>query len=143
MMANIFLPLQRIIILQGIERAAGRELSNEMIQRLLRANAHSCSIGEVNEQIAWLENRGYVKAARLGDSGFIRWGVEYPAPWGGSISTPMMAGLRPPLCKMRKVRRTFSSRTKIPRCLRRGIFIVKYVANYMDYKYTFNNGVQK
>jgi hypothetical protein len=25
----------------------------------------------VNERIAWLENRGYVKAARLGDSGFI------------------------------------------------------------------------
>jgi hypothetical protein len=24
----------------------------------------------VNEQINWLENRGYVKAARMGDSGF-------------------------------------------------------------------------
>jgi Fe2+ or Zn2+ uptake regulation protein len=70
-MANIFLPLRRIVILQGIEQAAGRELSNEMIQRLLRANAHSCSIAEVNEQIAWLENRGYVRTTRLGDSGFI------------------------------------------------------------------------
>jgi Fe2+ or Zn2+ uptake regulation protein len=70
-MSNIFLPLQRIIVLQGIEQTAGRELSNEMIQRLLRANAHSCSIAEVNEQIAWLENRGYVKAVRLGESGFI------------------------------------------------------------------------
>ena len=70
-MANIFLPLQRIIILQGIEQAAGRELSNEMIQRLLSANGHRCSIAEVNEQINWLENRGYVKATRLGDSAFI------------------------------------------------------------------------
>jgi Fe2+ or Zn2+ uptake regulation protein len=70
-MGHIFLPLQRIVILQGIEQTAGRELSNEMIQRLLRANAHSCSIAEVNEQIAWLENRGYVRTTRLGDSGFI------------------------------------------------------------------------
>ena len=70
-MENIFLPLRRIIILQGIEQTAGRELSNEMIQRLLKMHAHSCSITEVNEQIAWLENRGYVTTARLGDSGFI------------------------------------------------------------------------
>lgn len=67
-MPNIFLPLQRIVILQGIEQAAGRELSNEMIQRLLKANGHRCSIAEVNEQINWLENRGYVKATRMGDS---------------------------------------------------------------------------
>jgi Fe2+ or Zn2+ uptake regulation protein len=70
-MKNIFLPLQRIIILQGLEQAAGRELSNEMIQRLLKVHSHRCSIAEVNEQIAWLENRGYVTAARMGDSGFI------------------------------------------------------------------------
>jgi Fe2+ or Zn2+ uptake regulation protein len=70
-MGHIFLPLQRIVVLQGIEQTAGRELSNEMIQRLLRANAHSCSIAQVNEQIAWLENRGYVRTTRLGDSGFI------------------------------------------------------------------------
>ena len=70
-MANIFLPLRRIIILQGLEQAAGRELSNEMLQRLLRANAHTCSLAEVNELISWLENRGYVKAARMGDCGFI------------------------------------------------------------------------
>jgi Fe2+ or Zn2+ uptake regulation protein len=68
---NIFSPLQRIIILQGIEKSPGRELSNEMIQRLLKVNAHRLSIAEVNEQIAWLENRGYVKATRLGESGFI------------------------------------------------------------------------
>jgi Fe2+ or Zn2+ uptake regulation protein len=84
MMANIFLPLQRIVMLQGIEQAAGRELSNEMIQRLLKANGHRCSIAEVNEQINWLENRGYVKATRLGDSGFIlvhitRPGIEVAA----------------------------------------------------------------
>jgi Fe2+ or Zn2+ uptake regulation protein len=71
MMENIFLPLQRIIILQGIERSPGRELSNELLQRLLRANAHSCSIAEVNDQIAWLENRGYVRSTRLGDSGLV------------------------------------------------------------------------
>jgi Fe2+ or Zn2+ uptake regulation protein len=70
-MENIFLPGQRIIILQGIEQSAGRELSNGMIQRLLRANAHSCSIAQVNDLIAWLENRGYVRTARMGDSGFI------------------------------------------------------------------------
>jgi hypothetical protein len=70
-MNNIFYPLRRIIILQGIESAAGHELSNEMIQRLLKAHCHACSIAEINEQINWLENRGYVKAARLGDSGFV------------------------------------------------------------------------
>jgi Fe2+ or Zn2+ uptake regulation protein len=70
-MENIFLPLRRIIILQGIEQSPGRELSNEMLQRLLKSQCHSCSIAEVNEQINWLENRGYVKAERLGDSGFI------------------------------------------------------------------------
>jgi Fe2+ or Zn2+ uptake regulation protein len=70
-MENIFSPLRRIIILQGIEKEAGHELSNEMIQRLLKAHCNSCSISEVNEQINWLENRGYVKAVRLGDSGFI------------------------------------------------------------------------
>ncbi|MDR2733378.1 MAG: hypothetical protein LBC99_01895 [Spirochaetota bacterium] len=83
-MENIFLPLQRIIILQGIEQASGRELSNEMIQRLLKANGHSCSIAEVNEQINWLENRGYVNATRLSDYAFIivhitRPGIEVAA----------------------------------------------------------------
>jgi len=70
-MKNIFLPLRRIIILGGLEKEAGHELSNEMIQRLLKAHCHACSISEVNEQIAWLENRGFVKTARLGESGFI------------------------------------------------------------------------
>jgi Fe2+ or Zn2+ uptake regulation protein len=70
-MGNIFLPLQRIIILQGLEAQSGRELSNEMIQRLLKTHGHRVSIAEVNEQINWLENRGYVKAARMGESGFV------------------------------------------------------------------------
>jgi len=70
-MENIFLPLRRIIILQGIENSPGRELSNEMIQRLLKSQCHSCSIAEVNEQINWLEYRGYVKTERLGDSGLV------------------------------------------------------------------------
>jgi len=70
-MENIFLPLRRIIILQGIEGSPGRELSNEMLQRLLKSQCHSCSIAEVNEQINWLECRGYVRAERLGDSGLV------------------------------------------------------------------------
>jgi Fe2+ or Zn2+ uptake regulation protein len=77
-MENIFLPLRRIIILQGIESAAGRELSNEMIQRLLKSQSHNCSISEVNDQINWLEARGYVKATRLGDSGFINVHITRP-----------------------------------------------------------------
>jgi Fe2+ or Zn2+ uptake regulation protein len=77
-MDNIFLPLQRIIILQGLEQAAGRELSNEMIQRLLAAAGHRCSIGEVNKQINWLEERGYVTAARLDGSAFILVHISRP-----------------------------------------------------------------
>ena len=78
MMENIFLPGRRIIILQGIEDSPGRELSNEMIQRLLKTHCHSCSIAEVNEQINWLENRGYVKADRMGDSGFVNAHITRP-----------------------------------------------------------------
>jgi len=70
-MRNIFNPLRRIIILQGIEGAAGREMSNEMIQRLLAAHCHRCSIAEVNAQIAWLENRGYLETARMGEGGMV------------------------------------------------------------------------
>ena len=66
-MKNIFLPCQRGIILQGIEQNPGRELSNEMIQRLPRAGTHSCSVAEVNEQTARLENRGCIRAVRMGD----------------------------------------------------------------------------
>jgi hypothetical protein len=78
MMENIFLPLRRIVILQGLEGAPGREMSNEMIQRLLKAHCHNCSIAEVNGQINWLENRGYVKATRMGDSGFINVHITRP-----------------------------------------------------------------
>ena len=70
-MKNIFLPLRRSIILQVLELSPGRELSNEMIQRLLKSQCHNCSISEVNEQINWLENRGYVKANRMGEDGYI------------------------------------------------------------------------
>ena len=38
-----------------------------MIRLLLRANTHSRSIAEVNEQTARLENRGYIRAVRMGD----------------------------------------------------------------------------
>jgi Fe2+ or Zn2+ uptake regulation protein len=94
-MPNIFLPLQRIIILQGTEQAAGRELSNEMIQRLLAANGHRLSIAEVNEQINWLENRGYVKATRMGDSGFILVHITRP---GIEVATGLVraGGIDPP-----------------------------------------------
>jgi len=77
-MGHIFLPLRRIIILQGIEKSPGRILSNEMLQRLLKDQCHYCSIAEVNEQINWLENRGYVEANRLGDSGFINVHITRP-----------------------------------------------------------------
>ncbi|MDR1253247.1 MAG: hypothetical protein LBK62_13975 [Treponema sp.] len=94
-MANIFLPLQRIIILQGIEQATGRELSNELIQRLLVANGHRCSIAEVNEQINWLENRRYVKATRMGDSAFILVHITRP---GVEVATGLVRaeGIDPP-----------------------------------------------
>lgn len=77
-MENIFLPLRRIIILQGIEKSPGRELSNEMIQRLLKDHCLRCSIAEVNEQINWLENRGYVQTNRMGESGFINVHITRP-----------------------------------------------------------------
>ena len=77
-MGNIFLPLMRIVILQGIEAAPGRELSNELLQRLLKSQSLNRSIAEVNEQINWLENRGYVKAVRMGDSGFINVHITRP-----------------------------------------------------------------
>lgn len=70
-MENIFLPRERIIILQGLEQAAGREYSNEILQRLLRENGHRRALSYVNEQIAWLENRGYIKVTRLGESAFL------------------------------------------------------------------------
>jgi Fe2+ or Zn2+ uptake regulation protein len=70
-MEHIFSAQQRFIILDGLERAPGREYSNEMLQHLLRENFHRLSISEVNELIAWLENRGYVKVSRLGESGFM------------------------------------------------------------------------
>jgi Fe2+ or Zn2+ uptake regulation protein len=68
---NIFLPNQRIIILQGLEKDAGRSLSNEMLQRLLRSYGHNCGIGDVNRIINWLEQRGYIKTCRLENSGLV------------------------------------------------------------------------
>ena len=67
-MDNIFLPNQRIIILQGLEKDAGRTLSNEMLQRLLKSYGHSVSLADVNSLIGWLEVRGYVSAERLSDN---------------------------------------------------------------------------
>ncbi len=70
-MDNIFVPNQRIVILQGLEKDPGRSLSNEMLQRLLRTYGHNISVSEVNTQINWLEQRGYVHADRLSEYGLV------------------------------------------------------------------------
>lgn len=64
-MDNIFAPNQRVIILQSLEKDPGRSLSNEMLQRALHPYGHTCSIAEVNIQVNWLEQRGYVTTERL------------------------------------------------------------------------------
>lgn len=70
-MEHIFLPNQRIIILQGLEKDASRTLSNEMLQRLLKTYGHTVSLADVNTLINWLEVRGYVTAERLSDKSLI------------------------------------------------------------------------
>jgi Fe2+ or Zn2+ uptake regulation protein len=70
-MDTIFSSNQRIIILQGLQRDAGHSLSNEMLQRLLRDHGHSLGVADVNEQVNWLEQRGYVKTRRLGKEGLV------------------------------------------------------------------------
>ncbi len=55
-----------MLILQGLKNDAGHNLSNEMLQRLLKEYGHAVGISEVNEQINWLEQRGYVKTKRMG-----------------------------------------------------------------------------
>ncbi len=70
-MENIFLPNQRIIVLQGLEKDAGHTLSNEMLQRLLRSYGHSLSLADVNSLISWLERRGYVNTERLASKALV------------------------------------------------------------------------
>lgn len=70
-MENIFLPNQRILILQGLEKDAGRTLSNEMLQRLLKSYGHTVSLAEMNALINWLEVRGYVSTERLADKALV------------------------------------------------------------------------
>ncbi len=70
-MEHIFLPNQRSIILQGLEKDASRTLSNEMLQRLLKTYGHTVSLADVNTLINWLEVRGYVTAERLSDKGLV------------------------------------------------------------------------
>jgi len=70
-MDNIFLPNQRSIILQGLEKDASRTLSNEMLQRLLKTYGHTVSLADVNTLINWLEVRGFVMAERLSDKGLV------------------------------------------------------------------------
>lgn len=95
-MDNIFVPNQRIVMLQGLERDPGRSLSNEMLQRLLRDYGHNCSISEVNTQIAWLEKQGHVKAKQLKHSGLImakllRSGIDI------ALGHARVEGIDPPL----------------------------------------------
>ena len=70
-MENIFLPNQRILILQGLEKDAGRTLSNEMLQRLLKSYGHTVSLSDVNVLVNWLEVRGYVRTERLADKALV------------------------------------------------------------------------
>lgn len=70
-MENIFLPNQRILILQGLEKDAGRTLSNEMLQRLLKSYGHTVSLAAVNALVNWLERRGYVRTERLADKALV------------------------------------------------------------------------
>lgn len=70
-MENIFLPNQRILVLQGLEKDAGRTLSNEMLQRLLKSYGHTVSLQEVNALVNWLEIRGYVSTERLADKALV------------------------------------------------------------------------
>jgi hypothetical protein len=66
-----------------------------MIQRLLAAFGHRCSLGETNEQINWLENRGYVSAERLSNSAFI---IAHITHAGIEVATGMARaeGIDPP-----------------------------------------------
>jgi Fe2+ or Zn2+ uptake regulation protein len=95
---NIFLPNQRIIILQGLEKDAGRSLSNEMLQRLLRSYGHNCGIAEVNRHINWLEQRGYVTTERLAESGLVMVTITRP---GIDVATGFVRveGIDPPLAE--------------------------------------------
>ena len=70
-MDNIFLPNQRVLILQGLEKDASRTLSNEILQRLLKTYGHTVSLADVNTLINWLEVRGFVMTERLSDKALV------------------------------------------------------------------------
>lgn len=96
MRETIFTPNQRIIMLQGLEQDAGRCLSNEMIQRLLRGYGHSLSLSQVNSQIEWLECRGYIYTERLSDKALIlvhlnRAGID------AALGNVRVEGIDPPI----------------------------------------------
>lgn len=65
MKASIFVSMQRILILQGLERDPGRSLSAEMLQRLLRAYGQSLSLVDVVSMLRELEVRGLVRLEQL------------------------------------------------------------------------------
>lgn len=65
-MEDIFLGNKRILILQNIEKNI--TLSNEMLQRALRAYGHSISVEEVNRHLLWLKERGLLKIDELSAS---------------------------------------------------------------------------
>lgn len=64
-MQNIFLPNQRMLILQALIKDADYRLNTEMLQRLLKVYGHSCGLSEVNALVSHLERRGYVATERL------------------------------------------------------------------------------
>jgi hypothetical protein len=70
-------------------------IHSSLLDWVLVANGHRCSIAEVNEQINWLENRGYVKATRMGDSAFILVHITRP---GVEVATGLARaeGIDPP-----------------------------------------------
>lgn len=66
-MSDVFAPLRRRVILDGLESEPRYCLSHEMIQRLLVAQQHSVSLEQVGRDVAWLERAGLVEGG--GDPG--------------------------------------------------------------------------
>jgi hypothetical protein len=70
-------------------------MSSGMLQRSLKTCGQNCGIAEVNEQINWLEQRGYVEAERHTDPGIVIVKILRP---GIEVATGLVraAGIDPP-----------------------------------------------
>lgn len=66
-MSDVFAPLRRRVILDGLESEPRYCLSHEMLQRLLVAQQHSVSLEQVGRDAAWLEQEALVEGG--GDPG--------------------------------------------------------------------------